>query len=88
MDPTVPSSKKFLRQLPGYKPTVKEQKIDDQIYGMGGSTEAKFDACKNELCQQEQVILNMISFDLDSYPLFVDIVEIFMAQGVLYTTDK
>jgi hypothetical protein len=24
MDPTVPSSRKFLRQLPGYKPTQKE----------------------------------------------------------------
>ena len=25
MDPTVPSSRKFLRQLPGYKPTRNEQ---------------------------------------------------------------
>ena len=24
MDPTVPSSKKFLKQLPGYKPTLNE----------------------------------------------------------------
>ena len=24
MDPTVPSSRKFLRQLPGYKPTQRE----------------------------------------------------------------
>lgn len=32
MDPTVPSSKKFLRQLPGYKPTQKEQKFEDNLY--------------------------------------------------------
>lgn len=32
MDPTVPSSKKFLRQLPGYKPSQQEQKYEQQIY--------------------------------------------------------
>lgn len=28
MDPTVPSSRKFLRQLPGYKPSQREQQRD------------------------------------------------------------
>lgn len=34
------------------------------------------------------MILNEIGFDLDSYPTFFDIVEIFMAQGILYTSDQ
>ena len=28
MDPTVPSSRKFLRQLPGYKPSKTEQSAE------------------------------------------------------------
>lgn len=32
MDPTVPSSKKFLAQLPGYKPTSREKRFDDNVY--------------------------------------------------------
>ena len=47
----------------------------------------KFDAHKNELCEQEQYILNTISFDMDTYPIFYDITEMFMAMGILFTTD-
>jgi len=36
---------------------------------------------------EEVKILNEIGFDLDSYPNFYDIVEIFMAQGILYSGD-
>ena len=50
----------------------------------GYSDNVKFDSKKNELCEQEQYILNMIEFELDSYPLFYDIVEILMALGVMY----
>ena len=46
-----------------------------------------FDAHKNELCEQEQYILNMIKFELDTHPVFYDIIEVFMAQGILYTSD-
>lgn len=94
MDPTVPSSKKFLLQLPGYKPTHRERRRDDQTYKYslskihGQSRSEKFDAHKNELCEQEQYILNTIDFDLDSYPVFYDIAETFMAMGVLFTTDN
>ena len=31
-DPNVPSSRKFLRQLPGYKPTQEEQNREQQLY--------------------------------------------------------
>ena len=89
MDPTVPSSRKFLRQLPGYKPTQKESKLDNEIYQFGISSlqgqqpqdllGSKFNSCKNELCEQEHYILNLIGFEFDTYPLFYDIVEIFMA---------
>jgi len=34
-DPNVPSSRKFLRQLPGYKPTQEEQRNDQQAYQHG-----------------------------------------------------
>jgi hypothetical protein len=94
MDPTVPSSKKFLLQLPGYKPTNKERRKEDQTYQHslskmnGGSRSNKFDATKNELCEQEQRILNTIGFDLDTYPVFFDIAEMFMAMGVLFTSDQ
>jgi len=50
MDPTVPSSKKFLRQLPGYKPSQKEMQYEHQAY-LGHGQEQKFDAKKNELCE-------------------------------------
>jgi len=33
------------------------------------------------------VILNLISFELDTFPLFYDIVELFMSQGVMFTND-
>jgi len=36
----------------------------------------------------ETQILNQISFDLDSYPSFFDIVEILMYQGILFTSDQ
>ena len=29
-----------------------------------------------------------MSFELDTYPLFIDITEIFMAMGILFTNDK
>lgn len=47
----------------------------------------RFNAKKNELCEQEQYILNLVVFEFDTYPLFYDIVEMFMAQGVMFTTD-
>lgn len=36
---------------------------------------------------QEGTILNELGFELDTYPTFFDVVEIFMAQGVVYTSD-
>ena len=53
-DPNVPSSRKFLRQLPGYKPTMEQQNTDMQAYQHslnvlnGGKTQG-FNARKNEL---------------------------------------
>ena len=35
MDPTVPSSRKFLKQLPGYKPTQREQEFENGVYQHG-----------------------------------------------------
>ena len=32
MDPTVPSSRKFLTQLPGYKPTNREKRREEQTF--------------------------------------------------------
>jgi hypothetical protein len=29
-----------------------------------------------------------LKFELDTYPLFIDITEIFMAMGILFTNDK
>lgn len=46
-----------------------------------------FNSKKNELVSQEAKILNEIGFDMDSHPAFFDIIEIFMAQGILYTSD-
>lgn len=48
----------------------------------------RFNAKKNELCEQEQYILNLVIFEFDTYPLFFDIVEMFMAQGVMFTSDN
>ena len=31
--------------------------------------------------------MNLLGFELDNYPLFIDIVEIFMAMGIIYTSD-
>lgn len=47
-----------------------------------------FNANKNELVSQEVKILNAVGFDLDSFPPFFDIVEIMMAQGIIFTTDS
>lgn len=33
-------------------------------------------------------ILNHIGFDLDSFPAFFDIVEILMAQGIVFSNDS
>lgn len=96
MDPTVPSSKKFLRQLPGYKPTQQEQKYEQDLYHyhMGGAPPPghplsnTFNYKKNELVEQEQYILNLVKFEFDTYPLFFDIVELFMSQGVMFTNDQ
>ena len=54
----------------------------------GRPVEQRFNAKKNELCEQEHYILNLVLFEFDTYPLFYDIVEIFMAQGVMFTTDN
>jgi len=54
----------------------------------GGDRNTKFNSKKNELCEQEGYILNLIKFDMDTYPLFIDIVEIFLAMGILFTNDK
>ena len=59
MDPTVPSSRKFLRQLPGYKPSQREQHRDQQMYQYGISAMTgqpmhapdTFDSKKNELVE-------------------------------------
>ena len=48
----------------------------------------RFNSKKNELVAQETTILNEIGFDMDSFPTFFDIVEIFLAQGILYTSDQ
>lgn len=100
MDPTVPSSRKFLRQLPGYKPSQQEKNYEQQMYDqcMGQvnglppnhpmhPSNQRFNAKKNELCEQEQYILNLVVFEFDTFPLFFDIVEMFMAQGVMFTSD-
>jgi hypothetical protein len=39
----------------------------------------KFNSKKNELVATEASILNELGFDLDTYPTFFDVVEIFMA---------
>ena len=31
--------------------------------------------------------MNLVIFEFDTYPLFYDIVELFMAQGVIFTND-
>ena len=62
--------------------------MDDRIYRYGESDpNMRFNAKKNELCEQEQYILNLLAFELDNYPLFIDIVEMFMAMGIIYTGD-
>jgi len=89
MDPTVPSSRKFLRQLPHYEPSREEREYDRQIYNyqMTGRNPPKYSSKKNELCEWEQKILNAINFELDSYPVFYDIVEILLCQGLIFTSD-
>ena len=49
--------------------------------------EQRYNARKNELCEAEMYILNLTKFEFDSYPVFYDIIEIFMAQGLLYSSD-
>jgi hypothetical protein len=92
-DPNVPSSRKFLRQLPGYKPTQAEQQHEQMLYQnqmnmLNGQAVAGFNSQKNQLVAQEVKILNHIGFDLDSFPAFFDIVEILMAQGIVFTNDN
>lgn len=60
------------------------------ISALQGATEQdnmRFNSKKNELVACETTILNSVNFDMDSHPTCFDIIEIFMAQGVLYTTD-
>lgn len=33
-------------------------------------------------------ILNLLGFEFDTFPLFYDVIEIFMSQGLLFTTDQ
>ena len=95
-DPLVPSSRKFLRQLPGFKPSQLEQNNDlalynasvNQLSGQHAKDNLRFNSKKNDLVAQETVILNELGFDLDTYPTYFDVVEVFMAQGCLYTTDQ
>jgi hypothetical protein len=95
-DPLVPSSRRFLRQLPGYKPTQTEQANERQIYqaaeqsltGAPPQDNMRFNAKRNELTTHEGVILNEVGFELDTFPTFFDVVEIFMAQGVVFSTDR
>lgn len=49
------------------------------LQGGNNNDNMRFNSRKNELVAQETTILNEIGFDLDSYPTFFDIVEIFMA---------
>jgi hypothetical protein len=53
-----------------------------------GHENVRFNSKKNELVAMEVQILNAIGFDMDSYPSSFDIIEIFMAQGILFTTDQ
>ena len=55
---------------------------------LNGKSSNGFNSKKNDLVAEETKILNEIGFDLDSYPNFYDIVEIFMAQGILFTADS
>lgn len=48
----------------------------------------RYNSKKNELVSQETVILNEVGFDMDSHPTFFTIVEILMAQGILFSTDQ
>jgi hypothetical protein len=48
----------------------------------------RFNARKNELCEQEMYVLNLLKFEFDTVPLFYDVIEMFMAQGLLFTTDQ
>ena len=54
----------------------------------GNDRDSRFNPCKNELVEQEGIILNMISFELDNFPIYQDIIMVFMAQGILYTSDR
>jgi hypothetical protein len=47
-----------------------------------------FNSKKNELVSQEVLILKEIAFDMDGFPSFFDVIEIFMAQGILFTSDQ
>lgn len=94
-DPNVPSSRRFLRQMPGYKPTEAEKNHDYMAYqyGMGaitgqqGQPNIRFNSKKNELVAMETMILNEIGFEMDSFPTYIDIVEILMTQGILFSSD-
>ena len=57
------------------------------LQGQAGHDNLRFNSKRNELVAQEVLILNEIGFDMDSFPTSFDIIEIFMAQGILFTTD-
>ena len=47
---------------------------------LAGKEEAQgFNSKKNELVSQEVLILKEIGFDMDGFPSFFDVIEIFMA---------
>jgi hypothetical protein len=48
----------------------------------------RFNSKKNELVSQETTILNEINFEMDNHPTFFTIVELMMAQGILFTSDQ
>jgi hypothetical protein len=39
------------------------------------------------MSEWEQIILNQIDFQMDSYPVIYDIVEIILSQGILFSSD-
>ena len=59
----------------------------NSLQGQETTNNFRFSSKKNELVAQECVILNEIGFDMDKAPAYFDMVEILMAQGILYTSD-
>ena len=52
----------------------------------GKEEEQGFNSKKNELVSQEVLILKEIGFDMDGFPSFFDVIEIFMAAYCLRAT--